>query len=138
MALDGGCFCGAVRFQAGGPPGRQGVFRCRACQILTGWPDDLFLVVDAESFRVIRGEPTEVTRRDLPETPTRTFCGTCGAQLTAHTPDAPGVMLVKIGTLDDPTQLQEPGTVLWTAETAPVDLQTLARLVGRGGPKPCR
>ena len=122
MAFKGGCYCGAVRFEAGGPSRLQALCGCRTCQTLTGWPDDLFLVVDKDSFRITRGEPAEFTRTDLSATPTRAFCGNCRSQLTARSPREPDVVLIQIGALDDPGQLEGPDVVLWTEDMHPFAL----------------
>ena len=123
MAFKGGCYCGAVRFEAGDPSRLQALCSSRAFQTLTGWPDDLFLAVDEDTYRITRGEPAEFTRTDLPARPTRTFCGTCGTQLAARSPRAPGLVLIRIGALEDPGQLQGPDVAHWTDDSQPFDLR---------------
>lgn len=41
--------------------------------------------------------------RDRPGSPTRHFCEACGVHLTARSEWAPAAVLIKVGTLDDPS-----------------------------------
>ncbi|MEO8427151.1 MAG: GFA family protein, partial [Verrucomicrobiota bacterium] len=48
--------------------------------------------------------------------PTRHFCETCGVHLTARSERAPSPVLIKVGTLDDPSVFDGPQLVTWTSE----------------------
>lgn len=114
MALTGGCFCGEVRYAAEGPPRFRGQCFCRTCQMLSGGAGNMFLVVQASGFAYAKGRPKSFTRTD--GAPTRDFCEICGVHLTACSPLAPGVVLIKVGTLDDPAVFGGPEAVYWTGE----------------------
>ena len=36
MAITGRCYCGAVRYEADGPPAFKGQCHCRECQYISG------------------------------------------------------------------------------------------------------
>jgi hypothetical protein len=113
--LTGGCYCGQVRYEAGGEPGLRGQCFCRECRYVAGGSANLFMIMAADEFAYVAGEPTQFTRPDLESPVTREFCPTCGTHLTTRSPRSPGVIL-KVGTLDDTAAFAGPNVVLWTDE----------------------
>lgn len=75
----GGCYCGAVRYEIVGPPNWAGHCHCRSCQLSLGGAFATWAKVRAEDFFVIKGEI-----RICEKTPgiKRGFCGDCGTTLT--------------------------------------------------------
>jgi hypothetical protein len=64
MRLEGGCYCGAVRYQAEGEPVLRAQCHCRACQHISGGAPQLFMLMPAEGFRYTKGAPKSFTRPD--------------------------------------------------------------------------
>jgi hypothetical protein len=54
-------------------------------------------------FSYTKGKAAEFTRTDIEGPVTRDFCQACGTQLVSKAPGLPGAVLIKIGTLDDPS-----------------------------------
>ncbi len=102
MKLEGGCYCGQVRYEAQGEPMMQAQCHCRECQYLTGGQVNTFIAMPIPGFRYTKGQPRSFTRPDLEGAVTREFCGNCGTQLTTRPPAFPAV-IVKVGSLDDPS-----------------------------------
>jgi hypothetical protein len=117
--LTGGCNCGDTRYEATGPIRFRGQCFCRTCQSFSGGGPNLFVIVDAEGFRYVRGEPRRYCSGQSPASPTREFCGRCGSPLAARSPAAPGMMLVRVGSLDDPSLFRAPQVVVWTSQMQP-------------------
>lgn len=115
MALEGGCYCGAVRYAAEGKPILKAQCHCRACQHISGGAPNLFMLMPVDGFAWTRGEPKSFTRPDKANAVTRFFCGTCGAHLTTRRPGLDAVIL-KIGTLDDPSVYGGPAIAIFTEE----------------------
>jgi hypothetical protein len=114
MTFSGGCYCGEVRSECDGPILMRGLCLCRTCQKISGGAGNVFAGVVADAFRYTQGTPKEFAR--TPESPARSFCGTCGVQLTSKSPRAPGGVLIRVGTLDQPKIFEGPQVVVWTSE----------------------
>jgi hypothetical protein len=103
MKLEGGCYCGGVRYVAEGDPMMQAQCHCRECQYITGGAPNMFMLMPTAGFSYTRGQPKSFTRADIDNAVTREFCETCGTHLATRRPGLPFVIL-KAGTLDDPEQ----------------------------------
>ena len=118
MTLDGGCYCGAVRYAVDGEARFKGECYCRPCQHFSGGGPNLFMLMPPEGFRWTRGEPKRFKRSDLDNAVTREFCGDCGTQIATRRPGLNAVVL-KIGTLDDPSVFARAAMAIFTAEKQP-------------------
>jgi len=101
MTWEGGCLCGAVRYESDAPPHTGGYCHCRMCQRSSGGAFGVFVVFAADTFRFTRGAPKLHRSSDWAE---RGFCPECGSQLTFRylTDPAPGWLGVTVGSLDAP------------------------------------
>ncbi len=100
MKVEGGCYCGKVRYQAEGEPMMAGQCHCRECQYITGGGPNMFMAMPATGFTYTAGEPKQFTRKDLDRAVTREFCPSAASHLATRVPSLPAV-IVKVGTLDD-------------------------------------
>jgi hypothetical protein len=118
MSLTGHCYCGEVRYEAGGSPVFQGQCHCRECQYVSGGMPVVVMGMPEASFRFTKGKPKGFQRSDLDKPVTREFCPNCGTHVTTRSPGLPGVVLVKVGTLDDPSVF-EPQMAIFTCDKQP-------------------
>lgn len=118
MKLEGGCYCGAVRYVAEGDPVLKAQCHCRECQYISGGAPNMFMLMPAGGFSYSKGKPKQFTRTDLERAVTREFCAECGTHLITRLPDRPMIVL-KIGTLDDPSQFGEPKMAIYTIDKQP-------------------
>jgi hypothetical protein len=100
--LRGGCFCGAIRYEAGGAPFDQTNCHCSICRRTTGAPFVTWFSVPGPEFRFVQGVPTQF--RSSPKA-TRSFCPRCGTQLTFEHDEASDEIDVTTCSLDDPERL---------------------------------
>ena len=136
MKLEGGCYCGEVRYVAEGDPVMKAQCHCRECQYITGGGPNMFLAVPAGGFSFTKGTPKQFARGDLERPVTREFCPTCGTHLTTRPQGFPAVV-VKVGTLDDPAQYM-PQMAIYTIDKQafhqiPDGMATFERLPARSG-----
>lgn len=103
MQLDGGCYCGAVRFRAEGDAIFQGQCHCRECQYASGGQPNVVVGMPEAGFTWTKGAPKGFTRTDIENPVTREFCAECGTHLLTKSPNLPGAKLIKVGVCDDPS-----------------------------------
>jgi hypothetical protein len=102
MSRTGGCYCGALRYEATGDPIFQGQCYCRECQYISGGGPNLLMGFPEAHFRYTQGEPRAFRRKDLESPVTREFCPECGTHVVSKPSGMPAA-IIKVGTLDDPS-----------------------------------
>jgi hypothetical protein len=115
MKLEGGCYCGEVRYAAEGEPKFKAHCHCGECQYFSGGAPNMFLLMPPAGFAYTRGTPRQFSRRDLENAVRREFCGECGTHLVTRRPGLPAVIL-KVGTLDDPGVFGRPQMAIFTID----------------------
>jgi hypothetical protein len=135
MRLEGGCYCGSIRYLAEGEPMLRAQCHCRECQYISGGSPNMFILMPPKGFSYTQGTPKTFTRKDLENAVTREFCDECGTHLTTRRPGLPAVIL-KVGTLDDPSQFGTPEMAIYTIDqqafhAIPQGLPTFERLPPR-------
>ena len=118
MTIEGGCYCGEIRYISESPTQGQLQCYCRECQYITGGNPNAIIVVPEEGFRFTNGTPTKFSRNDLERPVTRFFCSTCGTAIGTRSPARPGSFIIKVGTLDDPSGFR-PQMAIFTVDQQP-------------------
>jgi hypothetical protein len=77
--LTGGCYCGAIRYEAAGPVSHQTLCHCTMCRGTTGAHCVAWFTVASEHFKLLAGNPSQFRSSDHA---TRSFCPTCGTQIS--------------------------------------------------------
>jgi hypothetical protein len=97
--LQGGCLCGAVRYEISAPFRSAGYCHCTHCQRRTGTGSSINGRVPREGFRLLKG--AELLRAfQPPEGIPKLFCATCGSALFSGDPLSDEEVAVRLGTLD--------------------------------------
>jgi hypothetical protein len=98
MTLDGGCYCGDIRYRMEGEPICVNGCHCRDCQKLTGAAFAVNAMIEADRVTLTRGEPVTDGFG--------TKCGRCGVLLWAtHPMFGDGILFLRVGTLDESERL---------------------------------
>lgn len=117
--IEGGCNCGDIRYRCEGAPVVVAQCHCRNCQRQSGSAFSVNLIFP-ESDVTLEGELSVYEDKDTfsGNSVMRKFCGTCGSPIFTQVPDGKGMLIVKLGTLDDPKPYV-PVATLWTSTALP-------------------
>ncbi|KAF2643596.1 hypothetical protein P280DRAFT_505689 [Massarina eburnea CBS 473.64] len=125
MAQVGGCFCGGLRYTVEGAPIKKAICHCADCRKITGSTYSTNAIYKADGFKLTKGTPKEHSgKADSGNVITSHFCPDCGVTLWRDGAGLPGLLILKVGTLDDPNalgdakpeaELYAPGRVSWVA-----------------------
>jgi len=109
--IEGGCLCGAVRYQIRGVPLVSGTCQCRSCRKASAAAIVPWLHLDAGTLSFVSGKPTEYNSSP---SVLRTFCGRCGTPLTYWRTDYGPTIDVTTCSLDEPDAFP-PVAHIWTS-----------------------
>ncbi len=100
---EGGCHCGAIRYEASGTPQHVALCHCKDCRKSAGAPMVAWAAFAEAQFAITKGTP--VTHNSSGKS-LRSFCGTCGTGLYFRNEQhLPGIVDIQSATLDDPDAL---------------------------------
>jgi len=119
MEVEGGCYCGNVRYQASGDPLFKGQCHCRECQYASGGGPNYLIALPDAGFDYTKGSAKGFSRTDLENPVTREFCPDCGTHLLSRAPGVPGAVILKVGTLDDPAVFEASQMAIFTMDKQP-------------------
>ncbi len=121
IPFQGGCACGAIRYECTAEPLAMFCCHCRDCQRATGGPYAAAVLVPSASFKITQGTPRYYSSPStMMGQHTRGFCPECGSRLLgAVQPGAPFIGLLA-SSLDDPSTFQ-PQFDIFTADAQPWD-----------------
>ena len=135
MKIEGGCYCGELRYEAEGDPAMKGQCFCRECQYITRGDSALLLGMPEASFSYTKGAAKDFRRSDLASPVTRQFCAECGTHVASLAPGLPGIVIIKVGSLDEPAVFEGPQMAIFTCDSQPfhqlpTDIPTFERVPG--------
>ena len=101
MPHQGGCQCGAVRYEVSGSPRHVALCHCADCRKSAGAPAVAWAAFAEGEFTLVQGEVTEFNSS---ASAVRSFCPRCGTGITYRNADMlPGIVDIQSATLDDPS-----------------------------------
>ena len=115
MSQTGGCYCGEMKYEGQGDVFMKAQCHCRECQYISGGGPNYFMVLAEDGFAYTSGTPKAFKRSDLENPVTREFCPTCGTHMITRLPGR-GMVVVKVGTLDDPSEFGGPAAAIYTCD----------------------
>lgn len=114
-ALEGGCFCGAIRFRLSGPLSQACYCHCESCRRASGAPYVAWCTLERASFAVTKGQlHLHASSRGV----MRGFCGDCGTTLTYAHEGRPAEIDVTVVALDEPER-SVPVRHIWVCDKLP-------------------
>jgi adenylate cyclase len=101
--VEGGCFCGAVRYEAEVNLKEAYYCHCRACQKMSGAPAEVGVFVKPGSLHFLKEMPKYFQSSPIGK---RGFCPDCGSRLIWMSPDREDWTNVSAGSLDHPENVE--------------------------------
>jgi hypothetical protein len=100
LPLTGHCLCGAVSYEISEPLRNAGYCHCTRCQRRTGTAASAQAGIPRGALTIRSGE--ELLRAYDPGDGGfyKLFCSQCGSAMFSRSPDDPGIMSVRLGTID--------------------------------------
>lgn len=120
MILEGGCACGAVRYSMGREPMFVHCCHCTSCQRETGSAFVINALVESDQVQTVKGDPAPLmTPSESGRGQQIWRCPDCKVALWSNYGGGRDVLrFVRVGTLDDPGQL-EPDIHIYTRSKLP-------------------
>ena len=114
VMIEGGCFCGAIRFR--GELNQQCICHCHCedCRRASGAPFVTWACFERHDFQITAGVP----RQHLKNERVRYFCQDCGTQLFWLRAENSPIICATVGSFDDPRQVT-PQIHIWTEDKLP-------------------
>lgn len=95
----GGCLCGAVRFEIDGPILNMIYCHCSRCRKAQGSAFAANGIVRAEEFTILSGADALTAYQSSPGQ-NKYFCKVCGSPIMSKNEDRPGQVRVRLGTIE--------------------------------------
>ncbi len=108
----GGCQCGAVRYELTEEPLGLIACHCHECQCQSGSAFGMSMHIRLSALKLTGPTRTFTRKADNGCDNTGTFCPDCGNRLFNATSRTPGIVSLKPGTLDDTSGLK-PTAYIW-------------------------
>jgi len=121
MKIDGGCHCGAIKFEAEADPANASICHCTDCQQLTGTAFRTSIRAQPGTFKVLRGEPkVYIKTAESGNKRVQAFCADCGSPIYATSPDGPEPKLynIRLGLVRQRAQFV-PKVQIWSRSAEP-------------------
>lgn len=115
--LQGGCHCGAVRYESTGQVLRFVNCHCPDCRKLSGTAFSPVLVVESSGFKIVSGE-ADVHSYESSPGKQRCFCRKCGSPIFKRIDSNPEIILIRAGSLDGDPGVR-PQMHIWVKAKAP-------------------
>lgn len=120
MPYTGGCACGAIRYEIAAEPFASLDCQCRQCQHESGTGHASHLNFMSATAVVTGKASTWEMVGDGGIVKSRAFCPACGAPVYMTFPAMPDVIVVRAGSLDDPSRYR-PQMISWSEAAQPWD-----------------
>ncbi|KAF2735335.1 hypothetical protein EJ04DRAFT_522963 [Polyplosphaeria fusca] len=122
----GGCVCGNIRYSIEGDAVKKALCHCLDCRKISGSTYSTNAIYQDSGFKVLQGTTKEHKKvADTGKEIISNFCGDCGSTMWRVGNSFPGLIIIKVGTLDDvnalgnakpDAELFAPQRVEWVAE----------------------
>lgn len=120
IRFEGGCTCGAIRYESSTDPELSFHCQCRQCQRASGTGHASLLAVPADALTIRGALRFHDQKADSGNTSSRGFCPACGNPIVNRSSGYPQIRFIHAASLDEPGQF-EPAKLAWSANAQPWD-----------------
>jgi len=118
----GSCLCGAVTYVSEGEPIFCGACHCTSCQKFSGTAFSMMQAMPKAGFKVLTGALTTYNGvGDSGKATHRRFCSTCGCTVSDEADIIPHIVMIPVGTLENPAAIAPQVHVYWKHHCAWVE-----------------
>ena len=115
--MEGGCFCGAVRYRLNAASFDTGWCHCRICQRVSGAPAMVFASVPEGDLVWTKGAD-KVKAFKSSSFGHRAYCADCGTPFLMKVDHQPETVDFSVSTLDDPGRASPGFHIFWSSKVA--------------------
>ena len=135
LPIEGGCQCGALRYEITASPLTIYCCHCTNCQKITGSAFVLSAAVPEQAFGFTKGNPGKTEwKSDAGNDRYGLYCRDCGCRIAHGQTPSIGVFSVRAGTFDDTSWLAPAGHI-WTKSAQPWIRFAAEDILDEGQPK---
>lgn len=120
MGFQGGCLCGAVRYESAAEPVMSGHCQCIDCRRSSGSGHSSHLAVPKDAVSVAGAVTIYGRPADSGNIVSRAFCPTCGAPIYSFNSAMPQMIFLRASSLDD-LEVFKPQVVVYASRAASWD-----------------
>ena len=102
--ITGSCLCGAIQFEIEGPLPPVQLCHCADCRKAQGTAFAANVPVSTDNLKWTKGQ-NHLRAFESSPGKERVFCPTCGSPIFSRRPDTPGIVRLRAGLLNPPTDL---------------------------------
>lgn len=113
VPFQGGCLCGAVRYECSAEPMVAGHCQCLDCRKASGTAHSSHMAVPQEAVSITGDVKVFEKPADSGNIVGRHFCPDCGSQVYSLNAGMPGLLFLRASSLDDPSVFR-PQMVVYT------------------------
>jgi hypothetical protein len=117
--LKGSCLCNAIQYEIHGELGPVMVCHCSRCRKASGSAYAINAAVKTDEFHWVKGSGFVAEFESSPGV-FRVFCKQCGSPLVSRRPAEPGILRLRMGSLDTPVGVK-PVAHIFVGSKAPWD-----------------
>jgi len=120
IRFQGGCACGAIRYESSADPQFSFHCQCRQCQRASGTGHASLFVVPADALTLGGTLKFHDQKADSGNTSSRGFCPACGNPIVNKSSGYPQMRFIHAASLDEPGQFK-PVKLVWSVNAQPWD-----------------
>lgn len=119
MKLEGGCLCGAIRYEYSGSEAKAGFCHCVDCKKAGGSLFHFAVIVPREGFTAF-GSPASYSKAgQASRSIIRRFCAACGSGVWNELEHRPDQVILRAGTIDALPDGLKPEYEVWASRKSP-------------------